>query len=91
MAVIDAIPDMERDLRFFPATTTHPKKLTTEQIEYFNEKGYLFPFDLFTTEEADANRRYFDKVLKIATDAGLDSYAISGWQGPLRPASMIWS
>ncbi len=80
MAVIDAIPDMERDLRFFPATTTHPKKLTTEKIEYFNETGYLFPFDLFTTEEADANRRYFDKVLKIATDAGLDSYAISGWQ-----------
>ena len=80
MAVIDAIPDMERDLRFFPATTTHPKILTTEQIEYFNEKGYLFPFDLFTTEEADANRRYFDKVLKIAMDAGLDSYAISSWQ-----------
>ena len=50
MAVIDAIPDMERDLRFFPATTTHPKILTTEQIEYFNEKGYLFPFDLFATE-----------------------------------------
>ena len=80
MAVVDAIPKMERDLRFFPTTTTHPRKLTAEQISYFNEKGYVFPIDLFSEAEADANRRYFDSVLKTTLDAGLDSYAISGWQ-----------
>ena len=79
MAVIDAIPEMERDLRFFPASATHPKRLTSEQIEQFNENGYVFPIDLFSAQEADANRRYFDKLLKIATEAGLDSYAISSW------------
>ena len=79
MAVIDAIPSMERDLRFFPSNATHPKRMTAEQIEQFNGKGYVFPVDLFSGEEADANRRYFDKLLKMATDAGLDSYAISSW------------
>jgi hypothetical protein len=79
MAVLDAHPKMERDLRFFPSTTTKPRKLTREQIHYFNENGYVFPFDLFSEEEADANRRYFDSLLKMTSDAGLDSYAISGW------------
>ena len=79
MAVIDAIPTMERDLRYFPSTTTEPNKLTLEQIHYFNEKGYVFPIDLFSKEEADANRRYFDKLLKMASDAGLDSYKVEGW------------
>ena len=79
MAVIDAIPTMERDLRYFPSTTTEPNKLTLEQIHYFNEKGYVFPIDLFSKEEADANRRYFDSLLKMASDAGLDSYKVEGW------------
>ena len=79
MAVIDAIPTMERDLRYFPSTTTEPNKLTLEQIHYFNEKGYVFPIDLFSKEEADANRRYFDSLLKMASDAGLDSYKVESW------------
>ena len=79
MAVIDAIPTMERDLRYFPSTTTEPKKLTLEQIHYFNEKGYVFPIDLFSEEEADANRRYFDSLLKMASDADLDSYKVESW------------
>ena len=79
MAVIDAIPTMERDLRYFPSTTTEPKKLTLEQVHYFNEKGYVFPIDLFSEEEADANRRYFDSLLKMASDAGLDSYKVESW------------
>ena len=79
MAVLDAIPTMERDLRYFPSTTTEPKKLTLEQIHYFNEKGYVFPIDLFSEEEADANRRYFDSLLKMASDADLDSYKVESW------------
>ena len=79
MAVLDAIPNMERDLRYFPSTTTEPKKLTLEQVHYFNEKGYVFPIDLFSKEEADANRRYFDSLLKMASDAGLDSYQVESW------------
>jgi len=70
---------MERDLRYVPATTKEPRKLTPEQIDYFNEHGYVFPIDLFSEEEADANRVYFDKLLKMASDAGLDSYSVNAW------------
>jgi chlorinating enzyme len=70
---------MERDLRYFPTTTTEPKKLTPEQIDQFNEKGYVFPINLFSEEEANANRRYFDSLLKMAADAGLDSYSVESW------------
>lgn len=79
MAVLDAIPDMERELKFFPASTKNPRLLTPEQISHFNEKGYLFPIDLFTPDEVIANRTYFEKLLKMAFDAGLDRYSINGW------------
>ncbi len=36
MAQIDAHPDMERDLRFFPVQNTAPRKLASAQIEAFN-------------------------------------------------------
>ncbi|MBV7339584.1 phytanoyl-CoA dioxygenase family protein [Chloroflexi bacterium TSY] len=80
MAVLDAIPDMTRDLQFFAAETTNPKMLSPDQIARFNEKRYIFPVDLFTPEEIVANRLYFEKLLKMAYDAGLDRYSINGWQ-----------
>lgn len=79
MAVTDAMPDMERDLRFFPSTTTRPGTLTRRHVSQFNEKGYVFPIDLFSEEEAEANRAYFDKLLQMASDAGLDRYSVNGW------------
>ncbi len=79
MAVTDAIPTMERDLRFFPSTTEHPKKLRKEQINFFNERGYIFPVDLFTEDEIRTNRQYFNQLLNMATEAGLDNYSINGW------------
>ena len=79
MPVLDAIPDMARDLRFFPSETTNPKKLTMEEITQYNEKGYIFPIDLFTPDEVVANRNYFEKLLGMAYDAGLDRYSVNGW------------
>lgn len=80
MAILDAIPDMTRELKFFPSQTTNPKKLTKQQIEDFNQKGYVFPIDLFSPEETIANRKYFEKLLNMAFDAELDRYSINGWQ-----------
>jgi len=79
MAVTDAIPEMERELRFFPVENANARKLTREQIQQFNETGYLFPLDVFTQEEAGANRRYFDQLMAAAQAAGHDSYSINGW------------
>ncbi len=79
MAVNEAHPEMARDLRFFPIETTNPAKLTPEQIRSYNELGYIFPIDLFTPDQIDANRVYFDKLLAMAEAAGRDSYAVNSW------------
>ncbi len=75
MAVTNAIPEMEREIRFFPVENPNPRKLTRGQIRQFNEKGYLFPLDVFTPEEAAANRRYFDQLMAAARAAGHNSIA----------------
>ena len=80
MALMDALPDMERELRFFRAETQQPKKLTLDQVQQFNEKGYVFPLDVFTAAEADENRRYFYQLMQRAKTAGHNSYSINGWQ-----------
>ena len=69
-----------RELKFFPAETTNPKTFTQEQLAHFNEKGYIFPIDLFAPDEATHNREYFERLLGMAFDAGLDRYSINGWQ-----------
>jgi non-haem Fe2+, alpha-ketoglutarate-dependent halogenase len=79
MPITDALPDMQRELKFFPSENENPKKLTREEIQCYNKKGYIFPLDVFTAEEADANRRYFDGLMQKAKDAGLNNYSINGW------------
>ena len=41
MALNDALPDMERDIRFFPVTNDKPKTLSLTQIEHYNRYGYM--------------------------------------------------
>ena len=79
MAITDALPDMKRELKFYPAENDAPKKLTQAQIRHFNEKGYIFPLDVFTEREAETNRMYFDQLMDKARAAGKNSYAINGW------------
>ena len=79
MPLTDALPDMERELKFYPAETDRPKKLTRDQIGDYNEKGYVFPLDVFTPEEVESNRRYFDELMEKARAAGHNSYSINGW------------
>ena len=79
MTVLDAHPDMARELKFFPASSADPRRLTAQQIANFNAQGYIFPIELFTPEETVANRVYFEKLLAMAFDAGLDRYSINGW------------
>ena len=66
MPITDALPDMERKLKFFSATNDNPQKLTRAQVRQFNEQGYICPLDVFTPEEAAANRRYFDALMAEA-------------------------
>jgi len=80
MPISDALPEMNRELRFFPVENSNPRTLTPGQISFFNENGYLCPLDVFTPEEADTNRQYFEQLMNRAEEAGYNSYSINGWQ-----------
>ena len=80
--VTNALPELERRLEFFPVNNDNPQKLSHEQIRQFNEKGYVFPLDIFTGEEAAAHRAYFDRLMEKAAAAGYNSYSINGWHKP---------
>lgn len=73
--------DAEIDLSFKPVCNEQPKRLTPQQIAFYNEQGYLFPFDVYNALEAERNRAYFDYLLAElkAQDDGRDSYAINGY------------
>jgi non-haem Fe2+, alpha-ketoglutarate-dependent halogenase len=68
---------MTRDLRFHPSTTVDPRRLSREQIEFFNREGYLAPIPLFGQEEIADIRSYFGDVLAHTLAAGGSSYSIA--------------
>ncbi len=72
----DELSTTQRDLRFQPTTTEHPKTLSSEQIEAFNRDGYLAPFRIFSEAEIADIRSYFDDLLARTLAAGADSYSI---------------
>lgn len=73
--------NLDRDLSFKPVDNPDPQALTPQQIEFYNEHGYLMPFDIYGEAEAERNRAYFDYLLaqlKVFNDER-DSYAINGY------------
>ncbi|MCZ6676329.1 MAG: phytanoyl-CoA dioxygenase family protein [Candidatus Poribacteria bacterium] len=77
--IADAMPALERKLEFSPIENDNPSKLTKEQIQHFNEKGYIFPLDVFSEDEIVAHREYFDQLMAKVMKAGWNSYSINGW------------
>ncbi|HCO26968.1 MAG: phytanoyl-CoA dioxygenase family protein [Gimesia sp.] len=73
----DELSQIERDLKFYPSTTTDPQVLTSSQIEQFNQDGYLRSLSVFNEQEVQENRKYFDRLLESVIAAGGDSYSIS--------------
>jgi hypothetical protein len=81
--VFQAVPDakalssLPRDLRFHPVQTARPTTLTQDQIEHFNQLGFIRPIPIFNPSEIAAIREYFDDLLARVTAAGGNSYSIS--------------
>ena len=71
----------ERDLSFAPVANENPQRLTREQLDFYNEQGYVFPVAIYSEAESSANRQYFDMLLREmnAYRDGRDSYAINGY------------
>ncbi|GAB5402299.1 MAG: phytanoyl-CoA dioxygenase family protein [Aureliella sp.] len=73
----DELNAIGRDLKFHPATTNSPKRLSAEQIENYNSRGYVAPLDVYSEEEIGGIRSYFDDLLERVKAEGGDSYSIS--------------
>lgn len=76
----------KRDLSFEPVENPQPRRLTRDQIDFYNQHGYVRPFRIFNSEEAQRNREYFDGLLKamLAYDDGRDAYSICSYQTKCR-------
>ncbi len=71
------IAKLDRSIGFHPCENQSPVHLSSEQVEQWNQAGYLSPLDVLTPPEADSLRQYFDALLGDAQAAGKDSYSIS--------------
>lgn len=71
------LDSIERDLNFYPSICPEPRRLTQEQIAFYNREGYVRPFTIFSPAEIEAIRVYFDGLLARVIAEGGDSYSIS--------------
>ena len=67
---------LDRDLVFRPASKETAQKLTSVQVDFFNQNGYLLPLPLFDSQEIAGFRQHFDKILEKTLSQGGDSYSI---------------
>ena len=79
MPIDDAMPELERNIQFFAVENDQPKRLAPQQIQQFNQKGYVFPLDVFSETEIAIHRAYFDQLIEQQINEGKDAYSINGW------------
>ena len=70
MPIRNAMPDLNRKLQFFSSQNKTPKKLSEEQVQKYNREGYICPLDVFSAEEINLHRSYFDQLIDKAMKAG---------------------
>lgn len=73
----DELNRLGRDLRFHPSSTASPTSLTVDQVDDFNESGFIAPLAVFDAVETAGIRDYFNDLLARVVAAGGDSYSIS--------------
>jgi len=73
----EQLAELPREVGFVPAVNDSPKHLRREQIDQYNEQGYLLPFEGLNESESVELRAFFDGVLAAFIELGRDSYSIS--------------
>lgn len=71
------LAELPREMGFVEARNDAPKLLTAGQIEQYNQRGYLMPFDGLDATEAGELRAFFDGVLAAYIELGRSSYSIN--------------
>ena len=71
-----------RDLSFLPIANHSPKYLTIQDIEKYNSKGFVAPFNAFSKDETITVREKVDNLFaKLQSyEDGRDSYSINCYQ-----------
>ena len=70
----NAYPKLVRVLNFFLLGVDNPRYLNRNQIEDYNEKGYLYPLDVSGKDEIDKIQPYFDELLQKALATGWNNF-----------------
>ncbi|QEG21468.1 phytanoyl-CoA dioxygenase family protein [Mariniblastus fucicola] len=73
----EQLAELPREVGFVPASNPSPKFLRPEQIEQYNDQGYVMPFYGLDEAESKELRAFFDGVLAAFIELGRDSYSIS--------------
>jgi len=76
---------LDRDLRFRPAETESPRRLTLEQLDHYNSQGYVKGLKIFEPAEIATHRAYFDRLLAKHMSEGADSYSLRRMQRFCQP------
>lgn len=78
---------MDRDLSFVPTTNASPKRLTRDQIEQYNSRGYIKNLPVFDDAQVFEHRSYFDRLLSRQMADGGDANSLRRMQRFSQP---IW-
>jgi non-heme Fe2+,alpha-ketoglutarate-dependent halogenase len=73
----DVLDEAERDLAFRRCGVHAPRRLSRQQIDHFNTRGYILPIEVFSAAEMAEIRAYFDALLARVLGEGKDQYSIS--------------
>lgn len=73
----DQLAALNRTFGFVSSEPENAVTLSHEQVDAFNEQGFLAPLDVFSDEEINKHRSYFDRLLEQILSEGLDAYSIS--------------
>ncbi len=85
MLKVDEIPtptaeqlaELPREMGFVPVQNDAPRVLSRRQLEQYNARGYLMPFEGLAADEIRELRAFFDGVLAAFMELGRGSYAIN--------------
>ena len=77
--------EFDRDLRFHPAPSGDTRRLLADQVRQYNEEGYVKGIRVFSHEEIQDHRAYFDRLLARHTGEGGDSYSLRRMQRYCQP------
>jgi non-heme Fe2+,alpha-ketoglutarate-dependent halogenase len=74
---LSKLEESRRNFEFSPAGCVAPQVLDASQIQTFNKEGFLTGLRLFSSDEIEEIRHYFDLLLDKTLQTGASSYSIS--------------